>query len=188
MGRLDCAKTCRPPRFEVRSLRRFQIHQRSFERQLFVLGLMPLRIERAYFLVVTLLLVPTLLVAVIKVIACFREQARDSVLSVIRNLLPLAITAFLSVFCWEAPFALSWTARQQMGTFFRETHEAIEKIQPGAAKLDAAHPLQLTVEDLAKASPLSERTRLWLANSSITVAPDKPHPGPYCCWGHMRFI
>jgi hypothetical protein len=64
---------------------------------------------------------------------------------------------------------------------FRETHAAIEKIQPGAAELDAAHPLQLTVKDLAQVSPLSEGTRRWLDQSRITVAPYKPHPGPYCC-------
>src|SRR2546430_10494613 len=67
--------------------------------------------------------------------------------------------------------------RQQMWTLFRETHEAIEKIQPGTPNLDAAHPLQLTAEDLAKASPLSERARHWLSGSRITVVPDKFHGG-----------
>jgi len=76
-----------------------------------------------------------------------------------------------------------------MWAMFHETHEAIEKIRPGAADLDAAHPLQLTVEDLAKASPLSERTRRWLAGSRITVAPDKPQPGRrYCCGTNSRGI
>ena len=107
-------------------------------------------------------------------------------MSVIRYLLPLALVAFLCSFSLAAFVAFVDHAKQQMWTLFRETHEAIEKIQPGTAKLDAAHPLQLTVEDLAKASPLSERTRRWLGNSSITVAPDKPHPGRYCCWGNSR--
>jgi hypothetical protein len=76
-----------------------------------------------------------------------------------------------------------------MWTMFRETHEAIEKIQPGTANLDATHPLQLTVEDLAKASPLSERTRRWLRNSRVTFLPDMPHPGrSYCCGGNSRSI
>ncbi len=70
--------------------------------QFFVISLMPLRIERAYFLVVTLLLIPTLLVAVIQSYRLFREPARDSIWSVIQSLLPLAITAFLSAFCWAA--------------------------------------------------------------------------------------
>ncbi|HEV2352300.1 MAG TPA: PHB depolymerase family esterase [Terriglobia bacterium] len=70
--------------------------------QFLAMSLIPLPIERAYFFVVTLLLVPTLLLAVLQSHRLFREPARDSVLSVIRNLLPLAVTAFLSVFCWAA--------------------------------------------------------------------------------------
>jgi polyhydroxybutyrate depolymerase len=70
--------------------------------QLFVIGASPLR-------VVTLLLVPTLLIAVIQSYRLFRTQLQDSILSVIRNLLPLAITAFLSVFCLAAFASLNET-------------------------------------------------------------------------------
>jgi hypothetical protein len=136
----------------------------------------------------TLLLVPTLLIAVVQSYRLFRKQLQDSALFVVRRLLPLAIVAFLCGFSLGAFDAFVDHAKQQMWTLFRETHEAIEKIQPGTPKLDAAHPLQLTVEDLAKASPLSERTRSWLGNSSITVAPDRPHPGRYCCGGNSRGI
>jgi hypothetical protein len=52
--------------------------------------------------------------------------------------------------------------------------EAIQKVQSGVGKLDAAHPLQLTVEDLAKASSLSKSTRRLLGNSHITLALDEP--------------
>jgi hypothetical protein len=139
--------------------------------------------------VITLLLVPTLLMAVIQSYRMFREQLQDSILSVTRNLLPLGIAALLSAFSLMALYALVANARQQMWTMFRETHEAIEKIQPDTAKLDATHPLQLTVEDLAKAATLSERTQRWLRNSSISVAPDQPHPGGrYCCGGNSRSV
>jgi polyhydroxybutyrate depolymerase len=70
--------------------------------QLFVIGATPLR-------VVTLLLVPTLLIAVIQSYRLFRAQLPDSILSVIRNLLPLAITAFLSAFCLAAFASLNET-------------------------------------------------------------------------------
>jgi hypothetical protein len=139
-------------------------------------------------LVAALLLVPTLLFAVIQSYRLFRAQPQDSALSVIRNLRPLAMMAFLYMFSLAALDAFVDHARQQMWTLFRETHEAIEKIQPGTAKLDATHPLQLTAEDLAKASPLSEPTRSWLRNSRISVAPDKAHPGRYCCGGNSRGI
>jgi hypothetical protein len=136
-------------------------------------------------------LAPTLLFAVIQSFRLFRTQLQGSTLSVIRSLFPLAIVAFLSGFSLMAFFAFVDHAKLQMWTMFRETHEAIEKIQPGAANLDAAHPLQLTVEDLAKASHLSERTRRWLRDARITVAPDQPHPrrsGQYCCGGNSRSV
>jgi len=59
--------------------------------------------------VVTVLLVPTLLIAVIQSYRLFREQVPGSILSVIRNLLPLAITAFVSVFCLAAFASLNET-------------------------------------------------------------------------------
>lgn len=150
--------------------------------QRFVVLATPLR-------VITLLSVPTLLIAVIQSYRMFREQPQDGMLSVTRKLLPLAIAAFLSIFSLLALYALVANAQQQMWTMFRETHEAIEKIQPDTAKLDVTHPLQLTAEDLDKAAPLSARTQRWLRNSSISVAADKPHPGVrYCCGVNSRSI
>jgi polyhydroxybutyrate depolymerase len=70
--------------------------------QLFVIGASPLR-------VLTLLLVPTLFIAAIQSYRLFRKQLQDSILSVIRNLLPLAITAFLSAFCLTAFASLNET-------------------------------------------------------------------------------
>jgi ABC-type transport system involved in multi-copper enzyme maturation permease subunit len=133
-------------------------------------------------LLVLLLVVPTLVFAVIQSGRLFRKQLQDRPLLVARRLLPLASTAFLTSLCLAAFYAFVFHAKQQMWAMFRETHQAIERIQPGNAKLDATHPMQLTVEDLAKAAPLSERTKRWLRDSRISVAPDKPHPGGrYCC-------
>jgi hypothetical protein len=138
---------------------------------------------------ITLLLAPTLLMAVIQSYRMFREQLQDSIWSMTRNLLPLAIAVLLSAFSLMALYALVANAQQQMWAMFRETHEAIAKIQSDTAKLDGTHPLQLTVEDLAKAATLSERTQHWLRNSSISVAPDQPHAGGrYCCGGNSRSV
>jgi ABC-type transport system involved in multi-copper enzyme maturation permease subunit len=139
--------------------------------------------------VVLHLLVPMLLLAVMQSYWLFRRQLQDSTMFVIRNLLPLAIVTFLSMFFWMAFHASVVQAKQQMWSMFKETHEAIEKIQPGTANLDEAHPLQLTVEDMVKVAPLSERTQRWLRNSRISVAPDKPHlDDRYCCRGNSRSI
>jgi len=70
--------------------------------QLFFMVATPLR-------VVTLLLVPTLLFAVIQSYRLFRAQFQESVMSVIRNLLPLAAAAFLSGFCLAAFASLNET-------------------------------------------------------------------------------
>jgi ABC-type transport system involved in multi-copper enzyme maturation permease subunit len=136
-----------------------------------------------------LLLAPALLLAVRQSYRLFRTQLQDSALPVIRRLLPLAMVTFLWTFALGAFDSAADHARYQIWGMFRETHAAIEKLQSGTAQLEADHPLRLTAEDLAKASPLSERTRRWLANSIITVVPDKPHPGrPYCCGGNSRGI
>jgi len=67
-------------------------------------------------------------------------------------------------------------------TVLFETVQALQKIQSGAGKPDAAHPLQLTVEDLAKASTISKSTRRLLGNSHITLSLDAPpHQGHFGC-------
>ncbi len=127
-------------------------------------------------------LVPTLFLAVIQSYRLFRAQLQDSALSLVRNLLPLAVVTFLCSFSLMAFFSFVVRVRNQKSIALFETIDAIQKIQAGGAKLDAAHPLQLTVEDLAKASPLSKSTRRVLGNSYITVAlGEPPHHGHFGC-------
>ena len=140
-------------------------------------------------MLLALLFAPMLVFAVIQSRRLFRKQLQDSPLLVLRRLLPLVVTAFLSSVLLVAPYAFMHHSKQQMWILFRETHEAIEKVQAGTANLDATHPLQLTLENLIKAAPLSENTQRWLRNSSIEVARDQPHPGGrYCCGGNSRSI
>ncbi len=128
-----------------------------------------------------LLLVPVLLLAIVQSYRLFRRQLPDSALPMIRNLLPLAAVLSLCVFSIVGISSFVVHARRSMWTMFKETHEAIEKSQPGIATLDAAHPLQLSVDDLLKTAPLSARTQAWLHDSRITVK-DQPHfAGRYCC-------
>ena len=143
----------------------------------------------------TTMLVPTLLFAVVQSYRLFRAQLQDTALSVVRSLLPLAMTAFLCSFSLLAidTFVNVATGQEQMLLFgtnyaieetFRE--EAIEKSRADAAKLDATHPLQLTgvdVENAFKAHPflLPDGTRRWLRNARITITPDKAHPSGFYC-------
>jgi hypothetical protein len=105
----------------------------------------------------------------------------------IRYLFPLAIVAFLCTFSSMTCFTFVVDAWEQDRAVFAQTFYAIEKIQPGAAKLEATHPLQLTEEDLAKAFPLSERTRRWLRNSRVTIVPIKDPPHHFSRPGNPAF-
>jgi hypothetical protein len=130
----------------------------------------------------TFLWLPTLLLAAGQSYRLFPEEVRESALSLVRNLLALAMVAFLCSFSLPAFFSFVGRARNPKVIAFFESIQAIEKIQSGAAKLDATHPLQLTVEDLAKAFPLSKSTRRVLGNSHITLALEEPpHHGHFGC-------
>ena len=139
-------------------------------------------------LFVSLLLLPVLAFAAVQSRRLFSKQLQDSPLFVVRRLLPLALTAFLCSFSFAAFYSFLQHADEQMSSLFLETHQAIENFPPGIAALDSGHPVQLTLDDLAQDSHLSSRTRRWLRGSRITLAPDKPHPGAYCCGGNSRGI
>jgi len=138
-------------------------------------------------LFITLVIVPLALFMVAQSYRLFRAQVQENRLSILRPLLPVVTFAFLCTFTVMSFLAFVDQAKQQMWTMFRETHEAIVVAQPIMEKQDTVQPLQLTGEDLYKATPLSEQTRRWLHNASITVVPETPkHSGPYCCGGNSR--
>jgi len=138
---------------------------------------------QAEFALPIIILVPTLLYAVIQSYRSFRAQSQDRRLSLVRSLLPLALLAFLCSFSSLAFYTFVGRAAQDARwTALTETIEALQKIQSSAPKLDAAHPLQLTVEDLAKAYPLSKSTRRLLGDSHITLSLDEPpHHAHFGC-------
>jgi len=133
-----------------------------------------------------LILVPVLLYAVIQSYRLFRAQLQDRALSVVRSLLPLAMLAFLCSFFSLAVYSFvgqaAWATLDPRWIALNETIAALQKIQSGVAKLDEAHPLELTVEDLAKASTLSKSARRFLGDSYITLVLDAPpHHGQFGC-------
>jgi hypothetical protein len=141
-------------------------------------------------LLLLLFLAPTLLFAVSQSRWLFHKLLQDHPLFLIRRLFPLAIIAFFSTFSLAAFDGFVFHAKREMWATFRETHEAIEKIQPGIAGPDESHPLQLTVEDLAKAAPLSVRTQRWLRDSRITVVPGQSGADSksYCCGSNSSVV
>jgi hypothetical protein len=141
---------------------------------------------QAALVLTTLILVPTMLCAVIQSYRLFRAQLQDRALSVLRSLLPLATLASLCGFSSLASYTFvgraAWATLDPRWTGLTETIEALRKIQSGVAKPDASHPLELNVEDLAKAFPLSKSTRRLLGDSHITLSLDAPpHHGYFGC-------
>jgi hypothetical protein len=93
------------------------------------------------------------------------------------------MVVFLCGFSLTAFNSSLYRAGGQVYMLVGATGEAIRKILPSAAKLDATHPLQLTEDDVEKAFPfpLPDNTRSWLRNARITVTPDKSHPSGFSC-------
>ena len=139
-------------------------------------------VQAAFVLNVTLL-VPTVLYAVTQSCRLFRARLQVRALSVVRSLVPLALTVFLCSFFSLAFYTfVGGAAWNPKGGALLETIQAIQKIRSAAPQLNASHPLQLTVEDLAKAFPLSKSTRRLLGNSHITLRLEEPpHHGHFGC-------
>jgi len=117
--------------------------------------------------------VPAILFGAIQSYRLFRKQPPDSALWMLRCLLPLATVSLVWCLSLSAGFASSrWEP-------FVETREAIDKLQPGTAKLELAG------EDLAKGAELTGLTRRWLRGSRIIVAPDKAHSSGYLATIHL---
>ncbi len=112
--------------------------------------------------------IPTLILALVLSYRLFRTQVRDGAFSLLRNLLPLLVIAFLSTFAFLLTLEFVRDAWQQDWHVFNETRGAIMVLQNRSQKLDGTHPVQLKLDDLG---PLSETTRHWLHGSSITIAP-----------------
>ncbi len=119
------------------------------------------------------LFVPTLLLGLIQSYRLFRIQPQDSLLWMLRCLMPGAIVTVLWSFSVSAGFVSSrWEP-------FSETRQALDQLHPGAAKL------QLTGEDLSKNPALTALTRRWLRGSNILVVPDPGHSSAYLATFHL---
>jgi hypothetical protein len=108
------------------------------------------------------LIAPALLLVLIQSYRLFRMQPQESVRSVIRHVLPLAILTFV---CGSSVGVLSAFVNrpyQHASLVVRETSEAIQKQFPGITG-------EFTPEDLTRTSSFSELTRQWLDHSTIAV-------------------
>ena len=122
------------------------------------------------------LVCPTLFLGIIQSCRLFRAQPVEGVFPVIRRVLPLTLVAFLSaLFLGTVIYSVRY---QRESVLVAETeaaiHAAFQNLEIDASVLDPANPLQLSLDDLTKASPMSDATRQWLRNASFSL---RAYPG-----------
>ena len=105
------------------------------------------------------LFVPTLLFSLAQSYFLFRTPPSDGILRMLRSVLPVAAMTIL----WS--FSVSGGLLFTHWRPFDEVQLAIDQFQPAAATLE------LTGDDLARASFLTAPTRRWLNGAAITVSP-----------------
>lgn len=102
----------------------------------------------------------------------FRLPLAETAPRIARLVLPLLLICLLPSLALAGFFQFAFQSYEQQDTvlreMLRETHNAIEAIQQSRPQ-EATRTQRLTMGDLAKASPLSDRTQKWLRNSSILV-------------------
>jgi len=119
------------------------------------------------------LFIPAMLLGLIQSYRLFRTEPDDSVLRMLRSILPLAAVTMLWSFSASAGFLYSrWEP-------FAETRQALDQFHPATAKLE------LTGEDLARSSSFTALTRRWLRGARIAVAPAHSHLPGYLATIHL---
>ncbi len=106
-----------------------------------------------------LLLVPGISWGVMQSYKLYRSQVQENALWVMRCLLPPVAASLVCGLLTPATF---YSSRWQP---IAETWHAVDKLQPGARKLEVSG------EDLARDTGVSPLTRRWLAGSRISAAP-----------------
>lgn len=98
----------------------------------------------------------------------FRGQRADTTGNVLRSFAPLLLVVFSIIFLDTLTAGLigqSWGVKH---TMFGETHMALDRL----AAESRDQPMTITADKLAQAAPLSEVTRYWLGDGTISIQPN----------------
>jgi hypothetical protein len=120
---------------------------------------------------------PIIAIALIQTLRMFRAQVGANKLRVVYCALPLMLLAFLWGGVGVASYLVMSESWHQARPIIRETDQAIGMV---AASQVGGQPRRITAEELAKSAPLSEGTKRWLRNATITIAaaPEVATVGP----------
>jgi hypothetical protein len=114
---------------------------------------------------------PVLVVVVAQSYRHFRRDVTGQESAVIRRVAPILLCVLLvGVLTYAVKDFLFRPSMQQL-MVLNEVQGAVGNLKIDVAKLDAANPMHLTSEDLAKPAPLSVLIQNWLRNATITVFP-----------------
>jgi hypothetical protein len=120
--------------------------------------------------------VPAFALAVFQSYRFFKRERPESNRSVLPHLIPLFALIFLSSLFTVGLITCVHEIHWQESTVLNELKEMMPQVHIDVSKLDAAHPLQVTVEDLGKVHALSVFGRSWLKSASISIYPMQPNP------------
>jgi hypothetical protein len=119
--------------------------------------------------------VPAFALAVFQSYRFFKRERPESNRSVLRHLIPLFALMYLSSLLMVGLMTCIHEIYWQRSTVLNELKEVIPHVPFDVSKLDAAHPLQVTIEDLSKAHALSVFGRSWLKSASVSIYPMQPN-------------
>jgi hypothetical protein len=106
----------------------------------------------------------------------FRREQAENVRSVIRHLVSLWTVVLISIFSTNMVVSYGQAIFSQQRDVLAEIARAVDNLPLDAAKLDSAHPQQVTFQDLNRVYPLSETARTWLSNANIGIYPRPANP------------
>jgi hypothetical protein len=115
--------------------------------------------------------VPLLVLGLIQSYRLFRTESVGNFGSIARRLTPALIVAFAAGCVVQLPGAVVGTISEQTAGVLREVSQTIHTMGIDTDRLDAAHPLQLTLQDLARNALVSDRLRSWVDDRPITITP-----------------
>jgi hypothetical protein len=118
-----------------------------------------------------LFIVPALVFAVFQSYYLFRVERPDGIRAVVRPLIPVCLVAFLCALPSGLVRTFVFEIENQQFTVVKEVGRAVSQLQLDPSKLDAAHPLPVSSQELNRVSPLSEVTQTWLRNATVSVSP-----------------
>ncbi|MBS1839872.1 MAG: hypothetical protein JSS69_16660 [Acidobacteria bacterium] len=133
--------------------------------------------RHAEFLVIFIVVAPTLAVGLIQSRRMFSRQLEESKIRVVRRALPMPTALLVSSFLVSIGLFFVWNLRMEQQTILREAHRAIESFEANSREASSLQVTRLTFSELSKNSAVSSQTNRWLTGSTIVVRRDPVQPG-----------